>query len=82
MVTAALQGDLADVEMREDPTFGFLVPQSCPGVPAEILDPRQAWPDPNVYDAQAKRLAGMFAENFTHFEADAPSEVRAAGPRL
>jgi phosphoenolpyruvate carboxykinase (ATP) len=81
MVTAALQGDLADVEMREDPTFGFLVPQSCPGVPAEILDPRQAWPDPNVYDAQAKRLADMFTENFTHFEADAPSEVRAAGPR-
>jgi phosphoenolpyruvate carboxykinase (ATP) len=50
-------------------------------VPAEILDPRQAWPDPNVYDAQAKRLADMFTENFTHFEADAPSEVRAAGPR-
>jgi phosphoenolpyruvate carboxykinase (ATP) len=81
IVTAALQGSLVDVPTRQDPTFGFLVPQSCPGVPAEILDPRQAWPDPEAYAAQAARLASMFAENFKHFEADTPAEVTAAGPR-
>jgi phosphoenolpyruvate carboxykinase (ATP) len=81
IVTAALQGSLADVPTREDPTFGFLVPQSCPGVPGEILDPRQAWPDPDAHAAQAGRLASMFTENFKHFEADAPPAVTAAGPR-
>ena len=81
MVSAALQGALRDVPTREDPTFGVRVPLSCPGVPAEMLDPRRAWPDPDAYDAQAKRLATMFVDNFKHFEADAPPEVRAAGPR-
>jgi phosphoenolpyruvate carboxykinase (ATP) len=81
IVTAALQGALADVPMREDPMFGFLVPRSCPGVPAEILDPRRVWPDPDGYDAQAERLAAMFRENFKHFEADAGQEVTAAASR-
>ena len=81
MVTAALDGSLAGVASREDPTFGIQVPESCPGVPSELLDPRRAWPGADAYDAQAARLAGMFAENFKNFEADAPSEVAATGPR-
>jgi phosphoenolpyruvate carboxykinase (ATP) len=81
MVTAALDGALVGVPTRVDETFGFLVPQSCPGVSAEILDPRQAWPDPDAYDAQAAFLAGLFRQNFKQFEADAPPQVAAAGPR-
>jgi phosphoenolpyruvate carboxykinase (ATP) len=67
--------------MRVDPVFGFRVPRGCPGVPPEILDPRATWADKAAYDVQARRLAGMFEENFERFAADVPPDVRAAGPR-
>src|SRR5512139_3463671 len=60
MVNAALRGQLQGVPTKEDPFFGLQVPQECPGVPAEVLNPRKTWSDPLAYDAQARRLAGMF----------------------
>jgi phosphoenolpyruvate carboxykinase (ATP) len=80
LLAAALSGELRDAPMRTDPTFGFGVPTACPGVPSSILDPRGTWADPAAYDAQAARLAGMFAENFTTFSDQVPEGVRAAGP--
>ena len=53
-----------------------------PGVPAEVLTPRATWSNPADYDAQARRLAAMFAANFATFEAGVPAAVKAAGPRL
>jgi phosphoenolpyruvate carboxykinase (ATP) len=81
IVRAALSGALADVPMGQDPFFGFEVPQTCPDVPPDVLQPRTTWRDPQAYDAQARKLAGMFIENFQQFADDAPSEIRAAGPR-
>jgi phosphoenolpyruvate carboxykinase (ATP) len=46
------------------------------------LQPKQTWKDPHAYDLQAKRLAGMFADNFSQFADDVPREVRESGPRL
>jgi phosphoenolpyruvate carboxykinase (ATP) len=80
MVRAALSGVLDQVPMSEDPFFGIHVPQTCPDVPAEVLQPRNTWKDPHAYDAQAKKLAGMFVENFGQFANDVSAEVRAAGP--
>jgi len=82
MVRAALNGDLDQVPMKEDPLFGFCVPTACPNVPPEVLDVRASWPDPVAYDTQACKLAHMFVENFTQFANDVPPEVRAAGPRI
>jgi len=56
------------------------MPQSCPGVPAEVLDPRDTWKDEDAYDAAARRLAASFRENFRNYEQDMPAEIRAAGP--
>jgi phosphoenolpyruvate carboxykinase (ATP) len=81
MVRAALDGTLARVPVTPDPVFGLQVPQSCPEVPAEVLQPRATWKDPQAYDAQARRLAEMFAKNFQPFSADVSDEGRAAGPR-
>ncbi len=81
MVDAILEGNLEDVPTREDPVFGLRVPESCPGVPAEVLDPRSTWRSGADYDTQARQLAGMFAANFKAFEANVPESVRAAGPR-
>lgn len=68
MVHAALNGSLAEVETRIDPVFGVEVPLTCPGVPAEVLDPRSTWDDPEAYDAQAKKLAAMFDENYAKLD--------------
>jgi phosphoenolpyruvate carboxykinase (ATP) len=53
-----------------------------PGVEAKILDPRATWADANSYDAQARKLAGMFVANFAKFEDHVSPDVRAASPML
>ncbi|HKI56421.1 MAG TPA: phosphoenolpyruvate carboxykinase (ATP) [Trueperaceae bacterium] len=80
LVRAALQGELDDVAYRQDATFGLAVPERAPGVPAELLTPRDTWDDAAAFDRQAARLAAMFRDNFERFRADAPPEVAAAGP--
>jgi len=82
MVRAILDGTLAAVHTTEDPFFGLHVPESCPDVPSEILQPRNTWADKEAYDAQARKLAGMFAENFEQFAAGASDEVKGAGPKV
>jgi phosphoenolpyruvate carboxykinase (ATP) len=75
MVNAAIEGRLAKVPTKLEPFFGLAVPESVPGVPTEVLDPRRAWTDPAAYDAMAKKLAGLFFENFKQFEAQASPDV-------
>ncbi len=82
LVRAALNGTLVDVPMREDPNFGIAVPTVCPEVPPEVLDPRSTWPDPAAYDAQAKKLAGMFVDNFKKYSEGVADNIKAAGPRV
>jgi phosphoenolpyruvate carboxykinase (ATP) len=80
MVEAALSGELEKVTFVEDPIFRVLVPTSCPGVPADVLQPRQTWDDPEAYDRQARELAALFHKNIARF-GDIPAEILAAGPR-
>jgi phosphoenolpyruvate carboxykinase (ATP) len=68
MVHTVLDGSLDGVPMVPDPNFGIAVPTVCPDVPAEVLNPRNAWADKEAYDAQARKLAGMFVNNFQPFE--------------
>jgi phosphoenolpyruvate carboxykinase (ATP) len=82
MVRAVLDGSLAEVATAPDPVFGVHVPESCPDVPAEILQPRNTWEDKGAYDAKAEKLAGMFRENFGQFEGDVTGEVKASEPRV
>ncbi len=81
MVSAALDGSLAQVETQEDPVFGLHVPVSCPGVPSEVLWPRNTWADKDAYDRAAQNLAQRFKDNFTKFADQVSEEVRNAGPR-
>jgi phosphoenolpyruvate carboxykinase (ATP) len=80
MIRAALGGQLDDAAYDMDPIFNVEVPQSCPGVPSEVLNPRHTWKDGSAYDAQAHKLARMFADNFKSFAAEAAPDVTAAGP--
>lgn len=82
MVDELLNGSLNSVEFEIDPVFGLQVPVSCLGIPQEVLNPRKTWKDPVAYDAQAKKLAAMFQENFKQFADGVPEEVLTAGPRI
>ena len=66
LLNAALAGDLhaEGMEYDEHAIFGLKMPKSCPGVDAQILDPRNCWSDKAAYDAAANKLATMFRENF------------------
>jgi phosphoenolpyruvate carboxykinase (ATP) len=81
MVAAALAGLLDGVQGKPDPVFGFEVPVAVPGVPTEVLTPRNTWADKAAYDAQSKKLADMFRKNFVAFADQVPAAVAAAGPK-
>jgi phosphoenolpyruvate carboxykinase (ATP) len=82
MITAALSGQLDNVKYQKHDIFNLDIPTTCPGVPNSVLDPRSTWPDKNAYDEQAKKLGGMFVENFKTFENDVDPAVKAAGPKV
>ncbi len=79
MIHAILAGALSDVPTGTDSLFGLHIPQSVPGVPSEVLDPRATWPDPAAYESAARALAARFVENFRRFEGTS-GDLVAAGP--
>jgi phosphoenolpyruvate carboxykinase (ATP) len=79
LVHAALERALERVPMRPDPAFGLLVPEACPGVPQEVLQPRNAWHDKLAYDETAAEVARRFEANFAQFAGAVDERVRAAG---
>jgi phosphoenolpyruvate carboxykinase (ATP) len=81
MVRAALAGELDEMATVEDPVFGLAIPAEVPGVPREVLRPRDTWEDAEAYDVQARKLADMFRESFKRYEDGVSEEIREAGPR-
>lgn len=80
IVDAINNGSLQKMETQRDPLFGFEIPQQCPGVPAEILNPRNTWEDKSAYDTTAKKLAELFKKNFKKYETADSKKIVAAGP--
>jgi phosphoenolpyruvate carboxykinase (ATP) len=78
LLTAALDGSLADATFRKDANFGFDVPVAAPGVAEVLLDPRRTWDNPEAYDRQATKLVNMFAENFQQYLPYIDADVKAA----
>ncbi|MBS7538788.1 phosphoenolpyruvate carboxykinase (ATP) [Ancylobacter lacus] len=82
LVAAAIDGALAEVDMRTDPYFGISVPTSLPGVEPQLLNPARSWASASAYEAAARALVALFVENFERFETAVDDEVRGACPRL
>ena len=82
MITAALNGELDNVAYTPHSVFGMEIPQSCPNVPAEILNPRNTWSDKEAYDAKANQLASEFTKNFEKYASMANDETKAAAPKV
>lgn len=82
MLTAAIAGDLDNVEYIEDPFFRLKMPVDVPGVPSKVLNPRDTWEDGEAYDRKAKELARMFKENFNKYQEQASQVIVNAGPNV
>lgn len=82
MITAALNGELDDVEYKKHDVFGLEMPTTCPNVPDEMLAPRGTWADTTAYDNTANILAEKFVNNFKQFEAQASEAILAAAPKV
>jgi phosphoenolpyruvate carboxykinase (ATP) len=81
IIDAIHSGQLVEAKRKPHPVFGFDVVVECPNVSSDILWPRDSWKDPAEYDAEARKLAGLFIENFKKYEAGVNQEVRTASPR-
>lgn len=82
MISAALEGNLNDVEFTTHKIFGLEMPVTCEGVPAEVLNPKSTWKDKDAYDKKATELANSFKANFKKYESYANSEIISGGPVL
>ena len=80
MLSAALNGELDEVEFRKDSALGLEIPVKVPDVPDEILDPRGTWESEEEFEEMAARVVEMFEENVEQFKGDAPEEMIEAGP--
>jgi phosphoenolpyruvate carboxykinase (ATP) len=81
IIDAIHSGQLAKAPTVTEPVFGLSLPTACPGVPADILSPRNTWTKPTAYDAKAIHLAKLFQANFAQYADQATAEVQSAGPR-
>ena len=83
IIDAILNGDILNAPTRKIPYFNFEVPTALPGVDPGILDPRDTYADPAVWEGKAKDLAGRFIKNFAKYESnEAGKALVAAGPQL
>jgi phosphoenolpyruvate carboxykinase (ATP) len=82
MITAAIEGKLNTIAFDIHPVFGISAPKECPGVPAEILNPRNTWNDTAAYDEKAKYLGGLFIKNFEKYKDRVSEEVLMASPKI
>ncbi|HET7036656.1 MAG TPA: phosphoenolpyruvate carboxykinase (ATP) [Thermomicrobiaceae bacterium] len=81
MLRAAMDGTLEGTPTHQDPIFGLNIPDRCPNVPQHLLNPWEAWKNPEAYSRMAQRLAQMFKANFEQFAANVPASVRESGPK-
>ena len=69
IIDAIHAGSLHQIPTKTDPIFGMQVVTQCPNVPSAILDPKQAWADPDAHETSARKLAALFEENYAQFQA-------------
>jgi phosphoenolpyruvate carboxykinase (ATP) len=82
MITAAMNGQLDNVEFKTHQVFGLAMPTAVPDVPSELLLPRETWADKDAYDATANKLAAAFVKNFQKYADFANAEILAGAPKV
>lgn len=81
IIDAIHNGDFDQAKMITDSNFGFQVPTSCPGVPSELLLPKNTWADQINFEEVKQKLINLFQNNFKKFEAGVNPAILNAGPK-
>ena len=82
ILDAIHSGELSKAKYETFPTFNLHVPVECPGVPSDLLNPKNAWTAGEAaFEKEVKSLASKFAQNFTKYADQATTEVQEAGPK-
>jgi len=82
MITAAMTGQLDNVDYQTQPIFELAIPTSCEGVPSEILNPKDTWADKAKFDEVANSLANQFVNNFEQYAAETSEAILSAAPKV
>ena len=83
IIDAILNGEVNKAPTKMIPFFNLEVPTELPGVDTGILDPRDTYADPEIWNEKAKDLAGRFIKNFRKYEYNEKGKsLVAAGPVL
>jgi len=82
MITAAMNGQLDNVEFATQPVFELAIPTSCEGVPTEILNPKDTWADKAAFDETANNLANKFVANFEQYQTETSEAILSAAPKV
>ena len=83
IIDAILDGAILSAPTKMIPYFNFEVPTALPGVDPKILDPRDTYADPSVWEEKAKDLSSRFIKNFKKYEGnEAGKALVPAGPQL
>ncbi len=83
IIDAILGGDILKAPTKKMPIFGIEVPTELPGVDTGILDPRDTYASPEIWEEKAKDLASRFINNFKKYEGnEAGKALVSAGPQL
>ncbi|MBL4862646.1 MAG: phosphoenolpyruvate carboxykinase (ATP) [Crocinitomicaceae bacterium] len=82
MITAAMNGELDNVEFKTQAIFELAMPTSVPGVPSEILNPKDTWADKADFDKTANNLADQFVKNFEVFAKESSEAIMSAAPKV
>lgn len=82
MITAAMNGNLDNVEFKTQPIFELSIPTECEGVPTEVLNPVDTWEDKAAFEETAQNLAAQFVKNFTQFDAESSDAIKSAAPKV
>ncbi|EOY15568.1 Phosphoenolpyruvate carboxykinase 1 [Theobroma cacao] len=87
IINAIHSGSLLEANYKKTDVFGLEIPTEIEGVPSEILDPVNTWPDKKAYNDTLLKLAGLFKKNFGGFtnykigkDSKLTEEILAAGP--
>ena len=83
IIDAILNGNINSAPTKQIPIFNFEVPTELEGVDTNILDPRDTYEDPTVWEDKAKDLASRFNKNFVKYTTnEAGKALVEAGPIL
>lgn len=82
MISAALNGEITEVEYEQHPIFGLFMPKYCPGVPTEMLNPLNTWLQKGAYISKSIQLAHYFHLNFEKFASHASQQILEGGPLI